>query len=134
MENNHNDIEYSNQKIELRDMRREVETSFIEYSMSVITSRALPDVRDGMKPGQRRILYAMYEDNLTHERPFRKSATTVGNVLGRYHPHGDSAVYPGDKWSDLRRAGSVSFSWPSSLPSFSDWSECRHRWRHIWKK
>ncbi len=93
MENNHNDIEYANQKIELRDMRREVETSFIEYSMSVITSRALPDVRDGMKPGQRRILYAMYEDNLTHERPFRKSATTVGNVLGRYHPHGDSAVY-----------------------------------------
>ena len=61
--------------------------------MSVITSRALPDVRDGMKPGQRRILYAMYEDNLTHEKPFRKSATTVGNVLGRYHPHGDSAVY-----------------------------------------
>ena len=74
-------------------MRREVETSFIEYSMSVITSRALPDVRDGMKPGQRRILYAMYEDNLTHDKPFRKSATTVGNVLGRYHPHGDSAVY-----------------------------------------
>ncbi len=93
METNHNDIEYSNQKIELRDMKKEVETSFIEYSMSVITSRALPDVRDGMKPGQRRILYAMYEDNLTHERPFRKSATTVGNVLGRYHPHGDSAVY-----------------------------------------
>ncbi len=61
--------------------------------MSVITSRALPDVRDGMKPGQRRILYAMYEDNLTHDKPFRKSATTVGNVLGRYHPHGDSAVY-----------------------------------------
>ena len=81
------------QKIELRDMRKEVETSFIEYSMSVITSRALPDVRDGMKPGQRRILYAMYEDNLTHDKPFRKSATTVGNVLGRYHPHGDSAVY-----------------------------------------
>ena len=74
-------------------MRKEVETSFIEYSMSVITSRALPDVRDGMKPGQRRILYAMYEDNLTHDKPFRKSATTVGNVLCRYHPHGDSAVY-----------------------------------------
>lgn len=87
------DIEFPSQKIELRDMRREVETSFIEYSMSVITSRALPDVRDGMKPGQRRILYAMYEDNLTHDKPFRKSATTVGNVLGRYHPHGDSAVY-----------------------------------------
>ena len=87
------DIEFPLQKIETRDMRREVETSFIEYSMSVITSRALPDVRDGMKPGQRRILYAMYEDNLTHDKPFRKSATTVGNVLGRYHPHGDSAVY-----------------------------------------
>ncbi len=87
------DIEFPTQKIELRDMRKEVETSFIEYSMSVITSRALPDVRDGMKPGQRRILYAMYEDNLTHDKPFRKSATTVGNVLGRYHPHGDSAVY-----------------------------------------
>ena len=87
------DIEFPNQKIEFRDMRKEVETSFIEYSMSVITSRALPDVRDGMKPGQRRILYAMYEDNLTHDKPFRKSATTVGNVLGRYHPHGDSAVY-----------------------------------------
>ena len=74
-------------------MAKEVRTSFLEYSMSVITSRALPDVRDGMKPGQRRILYAMYEDNLTHDKPFRKSATTVGNVLGRYHPHGDSAVY-----------------------------------------
>ena len=95
MEHNYksSDIEFPLQKIENRDMRREVETSFIEYSMSVITSRALPDVRDGMKPGQRRILYAMYEDNLTHDKPFRKSATTVGNVLGRYHPHGDSAVY-----------------------------------------
>ena len=61
--------------------------------MSVILARALPDARDGMKPGQRRILYAMYEDNLTYDRPFRKSATTVGNVLGRYHPHGDTAVY-----------------------------------------
>ena len=81
------------QRIEHRDMAKEVRTSFLEYSMSVITSRALPDVRDGMKPGQRRILYAMYEDNLTHDKPFRKSATTVGNVLGRYHPHGDSAVY-----------------------------------------
>ena len=74
-------------------MDREVKKSFIEYSMSVIVSRALPDARDGMKPGQRRILYAMYEDHLTSDKPFRKSATTVGNVLGRYHPHGDSAVY-----------------------------------------
>ena len=88
-----NDIEFPFQRIEDRDMEKEVRQSFIEYSMSVITSRALPDVRDGMKPGQRRILYAMYEDNLTHDKPFRKSATTVGNVLGRYHPHGDSAVY-----------------------------------------
>ena len=74
-------------------MEHELKQSFIEYSMSVITSRALPDVRDGMKPGQRRILWAMYEDHLTHDKPFRKSATTVGNVLGRYHPHGDAAVY-----------------------------------------
>ena len=88
-----NDIEFPLQRIEERDMEKEVRTSFIEYSMSVITSRALPDVRDGMKPGQRRIMYAMYEDNLTHDKPFRKSATTVGNVLGRYHPHGDAAVY-----------------------------------------
>ena len=95
MEHNYKstDIEFPNQRIVSRDMEREIRTSFIEYSMSVITSRALPDVRDGMKPGQRRILYAMYEDNLTHDKPFRKSATTVGNVLGRYHPHGDSAVY-----------------------------------------
>ena len=95
MEHNYNtnDISFPLQKIEERNMEKEVRQSFIEYSMSVITSRALPDVRDGMKPGQRRILYAMYEDNLTHEKPFRKSATTVGNVLGRYHPHGDSAVY-----------------------------------------
>ena len=88
-----NDIEFPLQRIEDQDMKKEVERSFIEYSMSVITSRALPDVRDGMKPGQRRILYAMYEDNLTYDKPFRKSATTVGNVLGRYHPHGDAAVY-----------------------------------------
>ena len=74
-------------------MDKEVKRSFIEYSMSVIAARALPDVRDGMKPGQRRIMYAMYEDHLTYDKPFRKSATTVGNVLGRYHPHGDAAVY-----------------------------------------
>jgi len=86
-------LSFPNQKITPVDMEREVRKSFIEYSMSVIVSRALPDVRDGMKPGQRRIMYAMYEDNLTYDRPFRKSATTVGNVLGRYHPHGDAAVY-----------------------------------------
>ncbi|MBQ2716371.1 MAG: DNA gyrase subunit A [Clostridia bacterium] len=74
-------------------MDDEVRNSFIAYSMSVIMSRALPDVRDGLKPVHRRILYAMYEDKLTYDREFRKSATTVGNVLGRYHPHGDTAVY-----------------------------------------
>ncbi len=93
MEHNSADILFENQKIVDIEMDREVKKSFIEYSMSVITSRALPDARDGMKPGQRRILYAMYEDHLTHDKPFRKSATTVGNVLGRYHPHGDAAVY-----------------------------------------
>jgi len=87
------DISFPEQKILPINMEREVRKSFIEYSMSVIVSRALPDARDGMKPGQRRILYAMYEDNLTYDRPVRKSATTVGNVLGRYHPHGDAAVY-----------------------------------------
>ena len=102
------DIEFPLQKIEIRDMEKEVKTSFIEYSMSVITSRALPDVRDGMKPGQRRILYAMYEDNLTYDKPFRKSATTVGNVLGRYHPHGDSAVYQ----AMVRMAQNFSYRYP----------------------
>ncbi len=74
-------------------MERELKDSFIQYAMSVIVSRALPDVRDGLKPVHRRIIYAMYEDKITHDKPFYKSATTVGNVLGRYHPHGDSAVY-----------------------------------------
>ena len=93
MEHKSENIEFPNQRIEDVDMEKRVRQAFIEYSMSVIMSRALPDVRDGMKPGQRRIMYAMYEDHLTSDKPFRKSATTVGNVLGRYHPHGDSAVY-----------------------------------------
>lgn len=92
-ENGASDIEFKDQKIIPIKMEREVKTSFINYAMSVIMSRALPDVRDGMKPVHRRILYAMYEDHLTYDKPFRKSATTVGNVLGRYHPHGDAAVY-----------------------------------------
>ena len=86
-------FEYPDQKIINVNMEHELKQSFIEYSMSVIISRALPDVRDGMKPVHRRILYAMYEDHLTHDKDFYKSATTVGNVLGRYHPHGDSSVY-----------------------------------------
>jgi len=94
VENHSNeDLLFQNQKIIDIRMEKEVKKAFLEYSMSVIMSRALPDARDGLKPGQRRILYAMYEDRLTHDKPFRKSATTVGNVLGRYHPHGDVAVY-----------------------------------------
>ena len=89
-------------------MEKEVKKSFIEYSMSVIAARALPDARDGMKPGQRRIMYAMYEDNLTYDKPFRKSATTVGNVLGRYHPHGDAAVYG----TMVRMAQDFSYRYP----------------------
>ena len=89
----HKDISYQNQKIVDIPMEKRVKTAFIEYAMSVIVARALPDVRDGLKPVHRRILYAMYEDKLTFDRPFCKSATTVGNVLGRYHPHGDAAVY-----------------------------------------
>ncbi len=86
-------IEFENQKILPINMEHEVQKSFMEYAMSVLTDRAVPDARDGMKPGQRRVLYAMFEDNLTHDKQFKKSATTVGNVLGRYHPHGDSSVY-----------------------------------------
>lgn len=87
------DIEYKEQKITDVNMEREVKTSFIQYAMSVITARALPDVRDGLKPVHRRILYSMFEDGLTYNNSYSKSATTVGNVLGRYHPHGDAAVY-----------------------------------------
>ncbi|MDD6200559.1 MAG: DNA gyrase subunit A [Firmicutes bacterium] len=84
---------YPDQAIIHSELVHEMKTSYIEYAMSVIVGRALPDVRDGLKPVHRRILYAMYEDNLTSDRPFRKSATCVGDVLGRYHPHGDSSVY-----------------------------------------
>lgn len=85
--------EYEQQKIQQVDLEREMKKSYIDYAMSVIVGRALPDVRDGLKPVHRRILYAMYEDGLTSDKPYRKSATTVGNVLGRYHPHGDASVY-----------------------------------------
>jgi len=82
-----------NEKIIPRDIEEEIKDSYLNYAMSVIVGRALPDVKDGLKPVHRRILYAMYEDGLLHNRPFRKSATVVGNVIGRYHPHGDLAVY-----------------------------------------
>ncbi|HCF64875.1 MAG: DNA gyrase subunit A [Clostridia bacterium] len=80
-------------KIIERDIETEMKTSYIDYAMSVIVSRALPDVRDGLKPVHRRILYAMYEDGITSDKPYRKCANTVGSVLGRYHPHGDASVY-----------------------------------------
>ncbi len=87
------EIRFPNQKIVESALVPEMEKSYIEYAMSVIVGRALPDVRDGLKPVHRRILYAMYEDNLTSDHAFRKCATAVGDVLGRYHPHGDASVY-----------------------------------------
>ena len=87
------DIRYPDQAIVTSELVHEMKTSYMEYAMSVIIGRALPDVRDGLKPVHRRILYAMYEDNLTSDKPFKKSATCVGDVLGRYHPHGDASVY-----------------------------------------
>ena len=86
-------MEIQDGKIIERDIENEMKTSYIDYAMSVIVSRALPDVRDGLKPVHRRILYAMYEDGITSDKPYRKCANTVGSVLGRYHPHGDSSVY-----------------------------------------
>ncbi|MBP0981115.1 MAG: DNA gyrase subunit A, partial [Oscillospiraceae bacterium] len=87
------EIAYPNQIIVESELVEEMKTSYIDYAMSVIVGRALPDVRDGLKPVHRRILYAMYEDGLTRDKPFRKCATAVGDVLGRYHPHGDASVY-----------------------------------------
>ena len=81
------------EKIIERDIEEEMRTAYVDYAMSVIVSRALPDVRDGLKPVHRRILYSMYEDGITSDKPYRKCANTVGSVLGRYHPHGDSSVY-----------------------------------------
>ena len=99
-------ISFENQKIIPVDLEREMKKSYIDYAMSVIVGRALPDARDGLKPVHRRILYAMYEDHLTADRPYRKAATTVGNVLGRYHPHGDASVYDAmvrmAQWFSLR--------------------------------
>ena len=97
-----------NQKIVDIELNNEMKSSYIDYAMSVIVSRALPDVRDGLKPVHRRILYDMYEENLLYENDFRKSATTVGSVLGKYHPHGDSSVYD----AMVRLAQSFSLRYP----------------------
>ena len=99
---------YENQIIVPVDLEKEMKSSYIDYAMSVIVGRALPDVRDGLKPVHRRILYAMYEDNLTSDKPFRKAATCVGDVLGRYHPHGDASVYD----ALVRLAQSFSLRYP----------------------
>ena len=80
-------------KLTENNIVEEVKNSFLDYSMSVITARAIPDLRDGLKPVHRRILWSMYEDGNTPDKPHKKSATTVGNVMGRYHPHGDSSIY-----------------------------------------
>ena len=92
-EDSHFEEYFDTQTIVNVDIEQRMKEAFIDYAMSVIISRALPDVRDGLKPVHRRILYSMYEENLTHDKPFFKSATTVGNVIGRYHPHGDASVY-----------------------------------------
>ena len=81
------------QKIEPREITEELRESYLDYAMSVIVARALPDIRDGLKPVQRRILWAMWDTSLTHNAKFKKSANVVGEVLGKYHPHGDMAVY-----------------------------------------
>ncbi len=87
------DIAFPDQHITESELVHEMQSSYIDYAMSVIVGRALPDVRDGLKPVHRRILYAMYEDGLTQDKPFRKCATAVGEVLGGYHPQGDARVY-----------------------------------------
>jgi DNA gyrase subunit A len=102
------DIAFPDQTIVDSEIVREMEKSYIDYAMSVIVGRALPDVRDGLKPVHRRILYAMYEDGLTYDKPVRKCATAVGDVLGRYHPHGDASVYD----ALVRMAQSFSMRYP----------------------
>ncbi len=110
MENNRSDFEkhLENQTIINVDIKKRMKEAFIDYAMSVIISRALPDVRDGLKPVHRRILYSMYEEHLTADKPFFKSATTVGNVIGRYHPHGDASAYD----ALVRMAQSFSLRYP----------------------
>ena len=92
-EDSHFEEHLESQTIVDIDIEKRMREAFIDYAMSVIVSRALPDVRDGLKPVHRRILYSMFEEHLTVDKPFFKSATTVGNVIGRYHPHGDASVY-----------------------------------------
>ena len=99
---------FNHGKIKQVNIAKEIRDSFLDYSMSVIVSRALPDVRDGLKPVHRRILYAMYDMGITSDKPHKKSARIVGEVLGKYHPHGDTAVYD----SMVRMAQTFSFRYP----------------------
>ena len=98
MEEDYVMIPGSGTKMIIRDVKKEIETAFLDYSMSVIVARALPDVRDGLKPVHRRILYTMHERGNDPSHPYRKSADTVGAVLGSYHPHGDASVYDWSVW------------------------------------
>src|SRR5204862_1162881 len=95
-------------RVESRELEQEMRSSFLDYAMSVIVSRALPDVRDGLKPVHRRVLYSMHEDGLQPNRPYKKSASTVGTVMSRYHPHGDQAIYD----TLVRMAQSFSLRYP----------------------
>ena len=101
-------MDHTRDRLDSRALRSEIETSFIEYSMSVIKSRALPDLRDGLKPVHRRILYSMYESGYTPDKPHKKSAKTVGEVMGNYHPHGDSSIYE----AMVRMAQDFSYRYP----------------------
>src|SRR3990167_3702225 len=102
------EAEYAHGKIVERTVEAEMKTSYLDYAMSVIVGRALPDVRDGLKPVHRRILYAMYELSNTHDKPHKKSARVVGEVLGKFHPHGDVAIYD----SLVRMAHDFSLRYP----------------------
>ena len=124
----------SGTKVIVRDVKKEIETAFLDYSMSVIVSRALPDVRDGLKPVHRRILYTMYERNNDPQHPYKKSADTVGAVLGSYHPHGDASVYGrhGAVWPRISACGTrwwtaraTSARWTATPPAAYRYTEAR---------
>lgn len=103
------------------DVEKEMRKSYLDYSMSVIVGRALPDVRDGLKPVHRRILYTMYENSLNPDKPYRKCADTVGAVLGRYHPHGDSSVY--DALVRMPRIFLFVILWWTAMATLVRWTE-----------
>ena len=126
MEEDYVMIPGSGTKMIIRDVKKEIETAFLDYSMSVIVARALPDVRDGLKPVHRRILYTMHERGNDPSHPYRKSADTVGAVLGSYHPHGDASVYdamvrlaqdfsPATRWWMVRVTSARSMATPRLL-------------------